>query len=239
MEPLVPVFSDRRDAGRRLALGLTHYSNRRDTVVLALPRGGVPVGFEVASALSLPLDVFIVRKLGVPGHEELAMGAVASGSVRVLNDDVVLKLRIPAEVIEAVTQREVGELARRERLYRGNHLPADPAGHAVILVDDGLATGASMLAAVQAIRERAPNRIVVATPVGPREVCGEFEQRVDEVVCTVRSDNFHGVGQWYQDFSQTSDDDVKHLLEVAWDRRPLSGLRTGFDEGDGSRSEME
>jgi predicted phosphoribosyltransferase len=206
------TFHDRREAGRVLAGNLTAYANRPDVRVLALPRGGVPVAYEVARTLGAPLDVFVVRKLGVPGHEELAMGAVATGGVRALNHDVVEGLRIPPSVIDAVTEREQEELARRERLYRGDRPPPDVYGKTVILVDDGLATGATMHAAVAALRQQAPARIVVAVPVGAPETCESLRAEVDGVVCAVEPESFHAVGRWYDDFSQTTDDEVRALL---------------------------
>jgi predicted phosphoribosyltransferase len=206
------AFRDRTEAGRVLAERLAAYADRPDVIVLALPRGGVPVAFEVARALHAPLDVFIVRKLGVPGHEELAMGAVATGGVRVLNDQVVRALRIPDSVINAVAAWELEELARRERLYRGDRPPPDVRGKTVILVDDGLATGATMLAAVKALREQHPERIVVAVPVASPDTCELLREEVDEVVCAVTPEPFYAVGLWYQDFSQTSDEEVRELL---------------------------
>jgi predicted phosphoribosyltransferase len=182
-------------------------------LVLALPRGGVPVGYEVARALHVPMDVFIVRKLGVPGHEELAMGAVASGGVRVLNDQVVSGLGIPDYVIDAVAGWEQQELERRERLYRGQRPPPDVRGKTVILVDDGLATGSTMLAAVRALRKLGPARIVVAVPVASPDTCELLKSEVDEVVCAVTPDPFYAVGLWYQNFSQTTDEEVRELLE--------------------------
>jgi predicted phosphoribosyltransferase len=206
------AFRDRTEAGRVLAERLAAYADRPDVIVLALPRGGVPVAFEVARALHAPLDVFIVRKLGVPGHEELAMGAVATGGVRVLNDQVVRALRIPESVINAVAAWELEELARRERLYRGDRPPPDVRGKTVILVDDGLATGATMLAAVKALREQHPARIVVAVPVASPDTCELLREEVEEVVCAVTPEPFYAVGLWYQDFSQTSDEEVRELL---------------------------
>jgi predicted phosphoribosyltransferase len=204
------LFRDRREAGRLLAAKLTNYANRLDTIVLALPRGGVPVAYEVA--LDVPLDVFVVRKLGVPGYEELAMGAVATGSVRVLNDQLVTRLGIPEHVIEAVAAREQQELARRERLYRGGRPPPDVRGRAVILVDDGLATGATMHAAIHALRQQQPARIVVAVPTASPETCEEMRAEVDDVICATTPEPFHAVGLWYQDFSQTTDEEVRELL---------------------------
>jgi predicted phosphoribosyltransferase len=207
------LFRDRREAGRLLAEKLAAYANRPDVLVLALPRGGVPVGYEVARALGAPLDVFVVRKLGVPGHEELAMGAVATGGVRVLNDQLVERLAIPEQVIDAVAARERQELARRERLYRGGRPPPDVRGRTVILVDDGLATGASMHAAIKALRQQNPARIVVAVPTASPETCEEMKAVADEVVCGMTPEPFHAVGRWYRDFSQTTDEEVSALLE--------------------------
>ena len=206
------LFANRREAGRILASLLMKYAHRDDVIVLALPRGGVPVGFEVARALNVPLDVFIVRKLGVPGHDELAMGAIATGGVRVLNDDVVISLELEPEVIDAVAAREEKELARRERLYRGARPAPDVHGRTVILVDDGLATGSTMRAAVAALRKQGPARIVVAVPVAAPETCEEFKTEVDEAVCAATPRMFNGVGRWYEDFSQTSDEEVHELL---------------------------
>jgi predicted phosphoribosyltransferase len=205
-------FRNRRDAGRVLAAYLAHYANRPDVLVLALPRGGVPVAYEVANALGAPLDVFLVRKLGVPGHEELAMGAVATGAVRVLNERVVGGLGIPDDVIDAVVAREEQELRRRERLYRGDRLPPDVRGRTVILVDDGLATGATMLAAVRALRQQQPARIVVAVPAGSPDTCAQLRSESDDVVCAITPEPFSAVGRWYEDFAQTSDDEVRALL---------------------------
>lgn len=208
-------FRDRVDAGRALAADLSAYAGRDDVLVLALPRGGVPVGFEVARALGAPLDVFIVRKLGVPGHEELAMGAIASGGVRVLNASVVRPLRIPESIIDSVAAREQAELERREREYRDGRGPPDVRGRTVILVDDGLATGATMRAAAEALRLQGPARVVVAVPVSAEESCEEFREQVDEIVCTITPSPFYGVGMWYEDFSQTTDAEVRELLARA------------------------
>jgi predicted phosphoribosyltransferase len=213
-------FRDRREAGRRLASELAAYANHPDLRVLALPRGGVPVASEVARALGAPLDVFLVRKLGVPGREELAMGAVATGGVRVLNDDIVRGLRISPQVIDAVAAKEQDELVRRERLYRGDHPPIDVRGRTLILVDDGLATGATMLAAVRALRGQQPARIVVAVPIAAPESCEELRTEVDEIICAITPEPFHAVGFWYEDFSQTTDEEVRDLLAA-------SGLRPG------------
>jgi putative phosphoribosyl transferase len=208
-------FKDRFDAGRSLAARLRDYANRDDVLVLALPRGGVPVAYEVARALAAPLDVFLVRKLGVPRHEELAMGAIASGGVRVLNDEVVRMLRIPPKVIDEAARRELAELRRREQEYRDDRPPVDVAGKTVLLVDDGLATGSTMLAAAEALRRMGPARLVVAVPVGAPETCERFQPVVDDVVCAVTPEPFHAVGLWYEDFSQTSDDEVRELLARA------------------------
>ena len=205
-------FRDRVDAGRQLATLLTTYGDRDDVIVLALPRGGVPVAFEVASALRAPLDVFLVRKLGVPGHAELAMGAIASGGVRVLSTDLISQLDIsPAEVEEA-TARERIELDRRDRMYRGDRPPAALAGRAVILVDDGLATGATMEAAILAVRQSQPARVVVAVPVGAPDTCRRLAGVADEVACVSMPEPFQAVGLWYERFDQTSDDEVIELL---------------------------
>jgi predicted phosphoribosyltransferase len=212
---MVSRFQDRREAGRLLAEKLGAYANRPDVLVLALPRGGVPVAYEVARALGAPLDVFIVRKLGVPGYEELAMGAVATGSVRVLNDELVRALSIPDYVIDAITAWEREELARRERLYRGDRPPPDVQDRTVILVDDGLATGATMHAAIAALRQQQPARIVVAVPTGSPETCDALRAEVDDVICAITPEPFHSVGLWYKDFSQTTDDEVRELLARA------------------------
>src|SRR5438270_10267310 len=202
------LFQDRHEAGRQLAAELTEYAGRDDVVVLALPRGGVPVAFEVAQALGAPLDVFLVRKLGVPGREELAMGAIATGGVRVLMPDVIQALGIPDRVIDAVAAREQQELERRERLYRGDRPPPDVRGRTVFLVDDGLATGSTMRAAAAALRQQRPARIVVAVPVAASSTCDEFRSEVDEIVCAATPEPFYAVGMWYDDFSQTSDEEV-------------------------------
>src|SRR5207244_10311245 len=206
------LFRDRRDAGRLLAEKLAAYATRPDVLVLALPRGGVPVAYEVAHRLGAPLDVFVVRKLGVPGHEELAMGAVATGGVRVLNDQLVEQLGIPDQMIDAVAARERQELARRERLYRGGRPPPDVRGRTVILVDDGLATGATMRAAIMALRQLQPARIVVAIPTASPETCEELKAKIDEVICAITPEPFLAVGHWYEDFSQTTDEEVRDLL---------------------------
>jgi len=208
-------FLDRSDAGRQLATLLSAYANRGDVTVLALPRGGVPVAYEVASALHAPLEVFLVRKLGVPGHSELAMGAIASGGVRVLSDDIITQLGIPQAAVEEVTARERIELDRRDRMYRGGRPPAALDGRIVILVDDGLATGATMEAAILAARQAKPARIVVAAPVGAPDTCDRLAAVADEVVCVATPDPFQAVGLWYERFDQTSDEEVIELLRRA------------------------
>jgi len=209
------IFQDRTDAGQQLAARLVQYANRPDVLVLALPRGGVPVAYEVAKQIGAPLDVFLVRKLGVPGYEELAMGAIATGGVRVINEDVVSQLDIPGEVIDAVAAEEQRELERREQAYRDDRPPPDVKGHTVILIDDGLATGSTMRAAAAALRKQVPARIVIAVPVAAAQTCDEFREEVDEIVCAVTPEPFRGVGLWYQDFSQTTDEEVRELLEKA------------------------
>src|SRR6266699_3906897 len=206
-------FRDRTEAGKLLATQLTTYANLQDVLVLALPRGGVPVAFEVARELHAPLDVMVVRKLGVPRQEELAMGAIATGGVRILNLDVVQFLDIPDELINTIAAREQAELERRERLYRGDRPAYDVHGRTVILVDDGIATGATMHAAVAALKQRQPTRIIIAVPTAAPLTCAEFEAEVDELVCVIRPDPFIAVGYWYSQFSQTSDEEVRSLHE--------------------------
>ncbi|HVS40503.1 MAG TPA: phosphoribosyltransferase [Gemmataceae bacterium] len=206
------LFQDRADAGRQLAAKLTAYAGRPDLLVLALPRGGVPVAYEIAHALGAPLDVFLVRKLGVPGREELAMGAMASGGIRILNEEVIRALDIPDDVIEAVSEKERRELARRERAYRDDRPPPDVNGRTVLVVDDGLATGSTMRAAVAALRRMHPARIVVAVPVGSADVCAELAAEADEVVCAHMPEPLYAVGLWYGDFTQTTDEEVHDLL---------------------------
>jgi len=208
-------FADRADAGRRLAERLRDYAGRENVVVLGLPRGGVPVAAEVARALEAPLDVFLVRKLGVPGREELAFGAIASGGARVLNPDVVGSLGIDERTIEEVSARERAELERRAEAYRGTAAPPDLRDRTVILVDDGLATGASMRAAVEAVRGLGPERVVVAVPAAARQTCAELERTVDEVVCLLTPEPFFAVGMWYRDFSETTDEQVRAALARA------------------------
>jgi putative phosphoribosyl transferase len=210
------VFRDRVEAGDVLAGRLTHYAGRADALVLALPRGGVPVGARVARALGAPLDVFVVRKLGVPGHEELAMGAIASGGVGVRNEEVVRKLRIDDATIQRVAEVEERELARRERSYRGQRPAPDLTGRVVILVDDGLATGSTMRAAVAAARRLGPARVAVAVPTAPASTCEELRREADEVVCATTPRPFRAVGYSYRSFPQTTDEEVRELLWAAW-----------------------
>ena len=206
-------FRDRSDAGRALAAALRQYANRDDILVLALPRGGVPVAYEVARELGAPLDIFLVRKLGVPGHEEYAMGAIAEGGAIVLNRDVIQQLGIPQRAVESVIQQERAELERRTRLYRHGRAPPEVRERVVILVDDGLATGSTMRAAVQALRTLRPARVVVAVPVAPAETCDALRDVADEVLCLRTPEPFHAVGLWYADFAQTLDAEVRELLE--------------------------
>ena len=206
------LFRNRREAGRQLAAKLSKYAHQPNVSVLALPRGGVPVAYEVARALDAPMDVFLVRKLCVPQQPELAMGAIASGGARVMNDDILQMLHIPNYVIEEIAARELQELERRERTYRQGRPSLDVRGRTVILVDDGLATGASMRAAVKALRQLKPARIVVAVPTASAETCDTFRDEVDEIVCAQTPEPFIAVGAWYDDFSQTTDDEVRELL---------------------------
>jgi putative phosphoribosyl transferase len=219
------LYQDRTEAGRILATKLTAYANRKDVLVLALPRGGVPVAFEVAKELHAPLDVFVVRKLGVPGHEELAMGAIATGDVRVINEEVVQMLRIPDRVIDAVAAKEKQELERREHLYRDDLPPPDVRDRTVILIDDGLATGSTMRAAVAALRQQSPARIVVAVPVAAPSICDDFRAEVDEIICAMTPEPFFGVGYWYDDFSQTTDKEVFDLLALSEQERPVAARK--------------
>ena len=213
-------FKDRVRAGRVLGEELRNrgYADRSDSIVLALPRGGVPVAFEVARRLHAPLDVFIVRKLGVPGHEELAMGAIATGGVRVINEEVVRMLGVPDEIIDEVARLEQAELERRQRDYRGGRAAPNVRGRTVIVIDDGLATGSTMRAAVAALREQGPSGIVVAVPVAAEETCAELRGEADEVICAMTPRQFQAVGLWYKDFSPTTDEEVRELLQRAWRR---------------------
>src|SRR3954470_15079022 len=203
------LYRDRRHAGQKLAELLGAYAGRPEVIVLALPRGGVPVGYEIATRLGVPLDVFVVRKLGAPQQPELALGAIAAGGVRVLDAELVRALGITLETVEAIVQRETQELDRRERLYRGERPPPELRGNTVILVDDGLATGASMRSAVLAVRKLQPAKVVVAVPVAAEQSCAEFRALADEVLCAATPRPFHAVGEWYEEFSQTTDDDVR------------------------------
>lgn len=214
-------FLNRTEAGQFLAENLSSYANRDDVIVLGLPRGGVPVAAGVAKELNAPLDVFVVRKLGLPGHPELAMGAIATGGVRVFNGEVVNALRIPDEVIDAVSAEELVELQRRENAYRAGLPPLDVEGKTVIVVDDGVATGSTMLAAVSALRQLNAARIVVAAPLIAASSCREIQRKADEVVAVMIPERFYAVGQWYEDFSQTSDEEVCELLAQATRRQPV------------------
>ena len=208
-------YRDRREAGRVLADRLRQFAGRQDVVVLALPRGGVPVAFEVAKAIGAALDVFMVRKIGLPGHPEFAIGAIASGGIRTLDEDLLRYYRIPAAVVEQIARAEQQELERRERAYRGARPPLALEDRVVILVDDGLATGSTMRAAVIAVRRELPSQIIVAAPVGARQACRALDQVADEVVCAMTPEPFNAVGRWYQYFEQTTDDEVRHLLAAA------------------------
>jgi putative phosphoribosyl transferase len=207
-------FRDRFHAGRRLAGALQAYAGRPNLLVLALPRGGVPVGYEVARALNAPLDVMLVRKLGVPGHEELAMGAIASGGIRIVCDEVVKAFGIPEHLVATIAMNEEEELDRRERMYRDHRPPPEVKGRTVILVDDGLATGSTMRAAAAALRTQSPERLVVAVPVAPPETCAALQSEVDDVICARVPEPFFAVGNWYDDFSQISDEEVRYLLQA-------------------------
>lgn len=212
---MIRRFRNRIDAGRMLASRLTAYAHRPDVLVLGLPRGGIPVAYEVARELGVPLDVFVVRKLGMPGHEEYAIGAIATGGVRIINEEAIRTFGVTDAEIEAVTAEELRELDRRERSYRDNRPPLTVAGKTIILVDDGLATGSTMRAAVEALRQEGPARIVVAVPTAAPETCDEMAGHVDEMICAMTPEPFYAVGLWYDDFGQTSDEEVHDLLALA------------------------
>jgi putative phosphoribosyl transferase len=220
------TFRNRQEAGLKVALLLGEYANREDVIVLGVPRGGVPIAFEVATTLNLPLDVFVLRKLGVPGHEELAFGAIASGGVRVLDKEIIQAVGLSNLVIDFVTRAESAELARREQVYRGGRPPVDVQGKTVILVDDGIATGASLRAGVRALRKMQPKAIVIAAPVAPRATVNQLRREVDEVICAVIPEGFRGVGQFYQDFSEVSDEEVNELLNRASPQRQQAATST-------------
>ena len=214
------VFPDRSAAGRMLSARLVQFANEKPLLVLALPRGGVPVAFEVAMALHAPLDVFLVRKLGFPGQEELAIGAIATGGARLLNAAIIRSLHLPPEQVEAITERETKELERREHLYRGDRAPLNIDGHTVILVDDGIATGSSMRVAVTALRQKNPRKLIVAIPVAPSSICKQMQHEADAVVCLSTPPDFYAVGEWYREFSQITDATVCDLLDRS--RNPRS-----------------
>ena len=220
VKELMAIFKDRVDAGRKLAKELSEYANRSDVIILALPRGGVPVAFEVAKELNVKMDIFIVRKLGVPENKELAMGAIASDNIRVLNEEVIRSFQIPQRVIDEVAGNELRELERRERLYRGNRPKPDISGSTVILIDDGLATGATMRAAAAAVKTKNPAKIVIAVPTAAPDTCRAFEDEVDETICVDTPGPFYGVGAWYEDFSKTTDTEVCELLDKAAKIKP-------------------
>jgi putative phosphoribosyl transferase len=207
-------FRNRQEAGQLLALELADYADKKDCIVLALPRGGVPVAYELSQALRLPLDILVVRKLGVPGHEELAMGAIASGGIRIINPHTLSALGISSGALAEVERRELIEMERRERLYRGNKVPLEVREKTVILVDDGIATGATIRAAIASLRQRGARRIVVASPVAPESVVISLSNIAEEVICVLKPRDFGGVGWWYEDFSQTNDEEVRHMLNL-------------------------
>lgn len=213
-------LSDRSEAGRELAEALAHYRGRQDVLVLALPRGGVPVAYEIASALQAPLDLVLVRKLGAPGQRELAMGAIASGGIRVLNENLISTLNVSGRDIESVAEREQRELERREVAYRGDRPRQGISGRTVILVDDGVATGATMRAAIASLRQQNPARIVIALPLAPASTVNTLAREADEVICLHSPEPFVAIGRWYQDFSQVSDREVRGLLARVWEQTP-------------------
>lgn len=213
------MFRDRKEAGHLLARKLAKYATRKDVLILALPRGGVPVGFEVATALNVPLEILVVRKLGVPGQEELAMGAIATGGIRVLNQEVISQCGISDHEIKAVSAREQSELRRRERAYRGDAAPPKISGHTIILIDDGIATGSTMRAAIAALRQQCPSKLIIAVPTAPLSSCEELRTIADEVVAVMVPEHFYAVGLWYATFSQTSDEEVRQLFELSSHRQ--------------------
>jgi len=215
-------FRNRKEAGQLLALELTDYADKKDCLILALPRGGVPVAQELSQALRLPLDILVVRKLGVPGHEELAMGAIASGGIRIINPQTLSALGIASGAVAEVERLELMEMQRRERIYRGNKVPLDVRDKTVILVDDGIATGATIRAAIASLRQRGVRRIVVASPVAPESVVASLQTVADKVVCVMKPRDFGGVGWWYEDFSQTSDEEVRSILNLEFEPQSAS-----------------
>jgi putative phosphoribosyl transferase len=215
-------FRNRQEAGQLLALELADYADKKDCIVLALPRGGVPVAHELSQALRLPLDILVVRKLGVPGHEELAMGAIASGGIRIINPHTLSALGISSGALAEVERRELIEMERRERLYRGNKVPLEVREKTVILVDDGIATGATIRAAIASLRQRGARRIVVASPVAPESVVISLSNIAEEVICVLKPRDFGGVGWWYEDFSQTTDEEVRHMLNLESEQQSAS-----------------
>jgi len=215
-------FRNRKEAGQLLALELADYADKKDCLILALPRGGVPVAQELSQALRLPLDILVVRKLGVPGHEELAMGAIASGGIRIINPQTLSALGIASGAVAEVERLELMEMQRRERIYRGNKVPLDVRDKTVILVDDGIATGATIRAAIASLRQRGVRRIVVASPVAPESVVASLQTVADKVVCIMKPRDFGGVGWWYEDFSQTSDEEVRSILNLEFEPQSAS-----------------
>jgi putative phosphoribosyl transferase len=219
-------FQDRYEAGQALAAKLEHHAGDPDVVVLALPRGGVPVGYEVSQALNAPLDIFLVRKIGVPGYEELAMGAVASGGVKIFNHEVLQRLGISERILDGIVREKERELEQQEKAYRGERPPTQIEGRTVILVDDGLATGASMRAAVQAVKKKSAKSVIVAVPVGSADTCNQLQSEVDEVICGMTPEPFYAVGAWYSDFMQVTDEEVRELLDRAAHERRVRQVQT-------------